>query len=158
MKKLLIVLLIVLSVGILSLRYFKKSKQPEQNSVKPAQQQSQNQVEAQTPTTTPSSGSTASSSPTTINGKPIQYYTMAEVAKHGSDTEDYTSCWTVIHDKVYDITKYADSLKHPGGEQIYQACGIDATELFENRPGVGTPHPESARKILGKYYIGELKK
>lgn len=82
-----------------------------------------------------------------------QVYTMAEIAKHVSDDEN--SCWTVIHDKVYDITDYVN---HPGGEQIYQICGKDGTALFENRPGKGTPHPDSARKILEKYYIGDLQK
>lgn len=94
----------------------------------------------------------------TPSSKQIKTYTMVEVAKHGTDQENYVDCWTVIHDKVYNITEYADSMKHPGGEQIYQACGKDATELFENRPGKGTPHPQSARDILEKYYIGDLKK
>lgn len=91
------------------------------------------------------------------NTPQVKTYTMEEVAKHGSDPDNYVDCWTVIHGKVYDITEFVDSMKHPGGEQIYRACGTDATELFENRPGVGTPHSAEARKMLEKYYIGDLK-
>lgn len=157
MKKLFVVLLIFLSVGTLSLRYFKKQKQQLQKPVKPSQQQNQNQVQSQTSTTTLSSGSTASSSTTNINDKPVKYYTMADVQAHGA-LGDSEECWTVIHGKVYDIAEFAASA-HPGGELIYQACGIDATKLFETRPmGSGTPHSDNARKILEKYYIGELKK
>ena len=89
----------------------------------------------------------------------VKYITMEEVAIHGSDFDNYKGCWTVIHDKVYDITEYADSFKHPGGEMIYQACGKDGTSLFETRPEVSsTPHSADARKTLEKHYIGDLKK
>ncbi len=87
----------------------------------------------------------------------IKYYTMAEVAAHGADP-DSEECWTVIHDKVYDILEFAEN-SHPGGEMIFDACGKDATKLFETRPmGSKTPHSAEARKILEKYYIGNLKK
>lgn len=86
----------------------------------------------------------------------IKYYTMAEVAAHGADP-DSEECWTVIHGKVYDILEFASN-SHPGGEMIFDACGQDGTTLFETRPmGSGTPHSENARKILEKYYIGDLK-
>ena len=82
---------------------------------------------------------------------------MAEVAAHGADS-DSDECWTVIHGKVYDILDFASN-SHPGGEAIFEACGTDATKLFETRPmGSGTPHSADARKILEKYYIGDLKK
>ena len=81
---------------------------------------------------------------------------MAEVAAHGADP-DSEECWTVIHGKVYDILEFASS-SHPGGELIFQACGIDATTIFETRPmGSKTPHSAKAREILEKYYIGDLK-
>lgn len=84
-------------------------------------------------------------------------YTMAEVEAHGLDP-DSEECWTVIHGKVYNILDFASN-SHPGGEFIFQACGIDATELFETRSmGSKTPHSAEARKILEKYYIGDLKK
>lgn len=97
------------------------------------------------------------------NTPQVKTYTMEEVAKHGAEPLDENadansfSCWTVIRDKVYDITDFLDS--HPGGEAIYQACGRDATTLFETRPeGSGTPHSANARAILEKYYIGDLRK
>jgi cytochrome b involved in lipid metabolism len=86
----------------------------------------------------------------------IKMYTMQEVAAHGANP-DSNDCWTVIHDKVYDIADFI--YKHPGGEQISQVCGKDGTVLFETRPmGSGTPHSETAREMLKKFYIGDLKK
>jgi cytochrome b involved in lipid metabolism len=92
----------------------------------------------------------------------LKYYTMEEVRKHGPQSWDNGDaslpCWMVIHDKVYEIP---DSFTetHPGGHAIYDGCGNDATEFFETRPqGSGTPHSPNARKLLEKYYIGELKK
>jgi cytochrome b involved in lipid metabolism len=83
-------------------------------------------------------------------------YTVKEVAMHGLDP-DSEECWTIIHGKVYDILDFATN-SHPGGELIFEACGTDATKLFETRPmGSKTPHSEEARKILEKYYIGDLK-
>ncbi len=85
--------------------------------------------------------------------------TLEEVAKH-STKED---CWFVIRTKVYDVSvsKFQD---HPGGDAIYQGCGIDATTLFESRTtssgekvGSGTPHSEGAQeKLLPLFYIGDL--
>ena len=101
----------------------------------------------------------ATPTPTPISDPNVKTFTMAEVAAHGSDFENYQGCWTVINGKVYDITEYADTFKHPGGEMIYQACGKDGIALFETRPeGSGTPHSPAANKILEKYYIGDLKK
>lgn len=145
MKKFIITILLLIAIVIVGRYYYNKNKDKKQASNVPSTQESKPQAEAP--------------KPEPVNTNPsVKTYTMTEVAKHGSDMNNYVDCWTVIHDKVYDIIAYADSLKHPGGEQIYQACGRDATELFENRPGKGTPHPESARQILEKYYIGDLKK
>ncbi len=95
--------------------------------------------------------------PATTSAQSVKTYTMEEVAAHGADP-DSEECWTVIHDKVYDILDFATN-SHPGGEIIFEACGKDATKLFETRPmGSKTPHSENARKILEKYYIGDLKK
>jgi len=39
--------------------------------------------------------------------------------------------WTVLYDKVYDLTNFAD--KHPGGRAMIESCcGRDATALFES--------------------------
>jgi len=88
-------------------------------------------------------------------------YTLAEVAKH-DNKED---CWLVIRDKVYDVSvsKFQD---HPGGDEIYRGCGIDATTLFESRTteggetvGSGTAHSQGAEeKLLPLFYIGDLVK
>ena len=77
----------------------------------------------------------------------------AEVALHKSSSD----CWAIIHGKVYDLTKFR--VRHPGGDAILQACGIDATELFERRPmGSKTPHSSTARELMEDYLIGEVEK
>ncbi len=136
--------MLIIALGIVGNYYYKKQKSnPQGKSNQTSQQQSQPEQKTE---------------PKPEAKSNVKTYTMEEVAQHGQDLDNYNGCWTVIHDKVYNITEYADSLQHPGGEQIYRACGIDATELFENRPDKGTPHPQSARDILEKYYIGDLKK
>lgn len=82
----------------------------------------------------------------------LETLTMAEVAEH----DNPQSCWLVIEGNVYDVTEYARH--HPGGNAILQGCGKDATQLFNNRPGTGTPHSQKARKQLPSYQIGEIKK
>lgn len=81
--------------------------------------------------------------------------TLVEVAKHDTRAD----CWMVIRGKVYDVSvsRFQD---HPGGEAIFQGCGIDSTVLFETRPmGTGTPHSAlSIEKILPTFYIGDLVK
>lgn len=82
-------------------------------------------------------------------------YTLEEVAAHAGRE----SCWLAIEGKVYDVTSFVQGGFHPGKEAILQGCGKDATELFNTRPmGSGTAHSERARKMLPKYYIGELLK
>lgn len=86
-----------------------------------------------------------------------QVYSVGEINRHAAADD----CWTIIGSKVYDITKYISS--HPGGEAILAACGTDGTTLFNTRTdsngetiGSGTPHSETAFKILGNYFIGNL--
>eukprot|EP00093_Oithona_nana_P012290 12290.XXX_527355_527904_1 [CDS] Oithona nana genome sequencing. len=56
----------------------------------------------------------------------------------------------VIHDKVYDVTKFLD--EHPGGEEILiENAGQDSTEAFED---VG--HSTDAREMMKEYLLGEL--
>ena len=82
-----------------------------------------------------------------------QKYTLAEIEKHNKPED----CWLLINGRVYDVTEYIKSQKHPGGETMLQGCGKEATELFEKRPmGSGTPHSEKARQALEKYYIGDF--
>ncbi|KAF7231822.1 hypothetical protein EG68_08568 [Paragonimus skrjabini miyazakii] len=58
--------------------------------------------------------------------------------------------WVVIHNKVYDLTKFA--FEHPGGNIVLEEqAGGYATEPFED---VG--HSEDAREMMKQYLIGEL--
>jgi delta8-fatty-acid desaturase len=59
--------------------------------------------------------------------KPLERYTMAEVAKHNSRE----SLWIVIDTIVYDCTKYVD--RHPGGALMLEnMAGKDCTDVFAN--------------------------
>lgn len=90
--------------------------------------------------------------PTKIATKKI--FTLAQVTKH-DNRED---CWLAIEGKVYDVTPFIASGKHPGKDAILQGCGKDATELYNTRPmGSKTPHSAKARELLPSYYIGDLK-
>lgn len=76
----------------------------------------------------------------------MEKYTLAEVAKH--NTEE--SFWTIVHDKVYDLTKYYK--RHPGGKDLlFRNGGKDSTADFE-----GMFHSKKAVAILKKYYIGDI--
>ena len=69
-----------------------------------------------------------------------------DVAQH----KNKNSCWIILHDKVYDVSKFLD--EHPGGEEVLlEQGGKDATENFED---VG--HSTDARDLLPQYLIGEL--
>ncbi|KAF2743851.1 putative cytochrome B5 [Sporormia fimetaria CBS 119925] len=71
---------------------------------------------------------------------------MDEVKKHSRKDD----LWVVVHNKVYDITKYLDD--HPGGiEVLVEVAGADATEAFEE---IG--HSEEAREALEPFYVGDL--
>ena len=72
-------------------------------------------------------------------------YTLEEVAKHTTPDD----CWLILDDKVYDVSGYGDS--HPGGEVVYDGCGIDATEMFNE-----VPHSQGARTFAINFYIGDL--
>ncbi|KAL9019425.1 MAG: hypothetical protein Q9185_003317 [Variospora sp. 1 TL-2023] len=74
--------------------------------------------------------------------------TFSDVASHNSKKDLYL----VIHDKVYDVTKFVD--EHPGGEEVLlDVGGQDATEAFED---VG--HSDEAREILEGLKTGDLKR
>lgn len=79
-------------------------------------------------------------------------YTLSEVAEH--DSED--DCWLAIEGKVYDVTEYAASGKHGGGDAILLGCGTDATELYNDRPNGSGAHSEKARSFLPNYEIGDV--
>jgi cytochrome b involved in lipid metabolism len=84
-------------------------------------------------------------------------FTMAEIATHNSKTD----CWTVISGQVYELTDFVN--RHPGGNEVVRACGIDATTLFTSRTtedgqpiGSGTPHSQVAQEQLDQLKIGNL--
>ncbi|XP_071812466.1 cytochrome b5-like isoform X1 [Apostichopus japonicus] len=73
-------------------------------------------------------------------------YTLEEVSEHRTTG----SSWLVIHDSVYDVTKFLD--EHPGGEEVMlEQAGGNASESFED---VG--HSQDARELMKDYLIGEL--
>ena len=77
-------------------------------------------------------------------------FTIEDISSHNSKED----CWLIIHGEVYDVSNYDT---HPGGDAIYEGCGIDSTQLFETRPmGSGTPHSQKARRFLENFYIGDL--
>ena len=84
----------------------------------------------------------------------VMFYSMTEVQKHSrynSQKDDTKSYWIVIHDKVYDVTKWLDD--HPGGEDILmENSGTDASEPWED---IG--HSSEAREKMKQYQIGELR-
>lgn len=84
-------------------------------------------------------------------------YSKSDVAEHNSESD----CWTYINNKVYDLTEYIP--RHPGGDEVLRACGVDGTSLFEQRKtddgekvGSGFPHSDSATSQLGRYLKGQL--
>ncbi|XP_072013411.1 cytochrome b5-like isoform X1 [Amphiura filiformis] len=73
-------------------------------------------------------------------------YRLEEVEKH----KNADSLWIIIHDRVYDVTKFLD--EHPGGEEVLiEQGGGNATESFED---VG--HSADARELMKDYIKGEL--
>ncbi|KAI5923529.1 cytochrome b5 [Camillea tinctor] len=75
-------------------------------------------------------------------------FTYSDVAEHNTKKD----LFLVIHDKVYDSTKFID--EHPGGEEVLlDVGGQDATEAFED---VG--HSDEARETLEQLLVGTLKR
>lgn len=76
-------------------------------------------------------------------------YTAGDVAKHGTTS----SCWTIVGNGVYDITRYLS--QHPGGRSAVAAlCGKNGSAGFTGQHGGAS----SPRKVLARYRIGKLKK
>ncbi|KAJ6615182.1 Cytochrome b5, partial [Pseudolycoriella hygida] len=56
----------------------------------------------------------------------------------------------VIHDKVYDVTKFLH--EHPGGEEVLEeSAGKNATKDFDD-----ADHSSSAISQLDNYYLGDI--
>ncbi|CAK7265784.1 hypothetical protein SEPCBS57363_001761 [Sporothrix epigloea] len=78
----------------------------------------------------------------------VKEYTYQDVAEHNTNSD----LFMVIHDKVYDVTKFID--EHPGGEEVLlDVGGQDATEAFED---VG--HSDEARETMEQMFAGNLKR
>eukprot|EP00760_Papus_ankaliazontas_P006343 PhM_4_TR13009/c0_g1_i1/m.40774 len=72
--------------------------------------------------------------------------TLAEVKAHTTEK----SCWFVIRDKVYDVTKFLD--EHPGGREVLlDVAGGDATAEYDE---VG--HSNNADAMLKDYFVADL--
>ena len=54
------------------------------------------------------------------------WYTWEEITLH----DKKSSCWVVIHGKVYDLTAFVP--KHPGGDIIMDGAGGDCTPMWES--------------------------
>jgi len=70
-------------------------------------------------------------------------YTMSDVSSSIS--------LTIINNRVYDLSKMNWLEKHPGGDIIKKAIGIDSTHMFEY-----ISHPAYTISILNDLYIGDL--
>ncbi len=77
-------------------------------------------------------------------------HSLAELQQHSSPTD----CWQAIEGKVYNLTSFID--QHPGGANIIQFCGQDATQAY-NSIKKGRVHSNTARELLTNYYLGTLK-
>ncbi|XP_064399084.1 cytochrome b5-like [Halichondria panicea] len=73
-------------------------------------------------------------------------FSWEEVNKHNNSE----SLWLVVHDIVYDVTKFME--EHPGGEEVLlEQAGKDSTGSFED---VG--HSPDAREMAESYRIGTV--
>uniref|UniRef100_A0A3Q3G5C7 Cytochrome b5 n=1 Tax=Kryptolebias marmoratus TaxID=37003 RepID=A0A3Q3G5C7_KRYMA len=76
----------------------------------------------------------------------VKYYRLSEIEAQNS----FKSTWIIIHNKVYDVTKFLE--EHPGGEEVLrEQAGGNATESFED---VG--HSTDAREMASSMVIGEV--
>uniref|UniRef100_A0A182M758 Cytochrome b5 heme-binding domain-containing protein n=1 Tax=Anopheles culicifacies TaxID=139723 RepID=A0A182M758_9DIPT len=76
----------------------------------------------------------------------LKQYSLAEVSQHNKQDD----VWMVIHDKVYDVTKFLN--EHPGGEEVLiEYAGKEATTEFDD---VG--HSTDAKEQMKQFLVGEL--
>jgi len=78
--------------------------------------------------------------------------TSSMVAQHNTAL----NCWTIISGNVYDLTYWANygaaNGGHPGGNLIFDACGVDGTYLFGLVPGHDAPALSQNTVFLGALY------
>jgi cytochrome b involved in lipid metabolism len=87
---------------------------------------------------------TAGIAPTTTNAS----YTLTDISAHASASD----CWMAIDGNVYNVSSYVN--QHPGGQQIVDGCGKDASGLFASI----RKHQREATAMLPEFQIGTLKK
>lgn len=76
----------------------------------------------------------------------LKTITLEEVKKH-NNREDV---WFVIHNKVYDVTRFIE--EHPGGEEVLlEQAGQVASEIFDD-----VSHSSDAKSMMQEYLVGEL--
>lgn len=80
-------------------------------------------------------------------------YTLEEVATHASAND----CWMAIDGAVYDVTAFIQDGTHPGGMQIVDGCGKDASSMFAREHRGNSSSPGPAQAMLPEYRIGTLK-
>lgn len=108
------------------------------------------------------------------NASKLREISLDEVSLH----YDRSDCWLIIYDRVYDVTRFLDTVsltgihfacaeadlihliiviiylhfQHPGGyDVLLEYAGRDASFAFR-----GTGHSDIAIKLLKKYVVGEL--
>ncbi len=79
---------------------------------------------------------------------PQETYTVEQVTTH----VDETSCWSIINNNVYDITKMI-SVHKGGKEKIMSICGKDGTKDFTAMHG----SKDKVKNLLATFQIGTLK-
>ena len=78
----------------------------------------------------------------------LELVSLEEVSWHGS-RED---AWLVLYDRVYEVTDYLATSRHPGGEDvILEYLGHDATLAFRS-----VAHSRAAFRGLQQYCVGIL--
>jgi cytochrome b involved in lipid metabolism len=98
---------------------------------------------------TQATGTTISTTTTTTTtaSTTTKSITLADVAKHTTESD----CRTAINGTVYDVTAFFG--KHPGGDKnLFRVCGIDATQVFERKHGGDM----KANNVLAGFEIGAL--
>jgi len=99
-----------------------------------------------TPAVTPAATPTPTPSPS-VSNTPDAGITRAQVELRNSKN----ACWSIIDEKVYDLTKWIDS--HPGGPSYIQfICGKDGTNSFKAQ------HSGRANPIarLADFFVGDF--
>ncbi len=73
-------------------------------------------------------------------------FTVEQVAAHNKDGD----VWIVVHDKVYDLSKFLD--KHPGGKKVLlKVAGQNASKQFDQFHS-----PAILQQWHDKLYVGDL--